>query len=87
MDDAKVHAIAVGGSTGEGHTLEHDELRQLCEVAIDAAGGRIPVVGSIIVDSTREAIQKAKMLDEVGARRSADHAGPLPVQAFRRRHG
>lgn len=65
MDDAKVHAIAVGGSTGEGHTLEHDELRRLCEVAIEAASGRIPVVGSIIVDSTREAIQKAKMLDEL----------------------
>ena len=32
--------VAVGGSTGEGHTLDAEETRDLVAGAIDAAAGR-----------------------------------------------
>ena len=53
---AGVHGLAVGGSTGEGHTLTTDELRCVVGAAIDAAAGRVPVIAGIIVDSTRQAL-------------------------------
>ena len=62
---AHVHGIAVGGSTGEGHTLTTDELRQVVGASIDAAAGRVPVIAGIIVDSTRQAIEKARALSDL----------------------
>jgi 4-hydroxy-tetrahydrodipicolinate synthase len=56
-----VHGLAVGGSTGEGHTLSTGELRRLVEVTIEEASG-LPVIAGIIVDSTRQAIEKAQAL-------------------------
>jgi 4-hydroxy-tetrahydrodipicolinate synthase len=50
--DQGVHGIAVGGSTGEGQTLEHDELRRLVATVVEAAAGSVPVIAGIIVDST-----------------------------------
>lgn len=64
-EKAGVNAVAVGGSTGEGHTLTGEEVRRLCELAIDTVGSRLPVLGSVIVDSTREAIAKVKLLDDL----------------------
>src|SRR5579875_2746571 len=62
-----VHGICVGGSTGEGHTLERDELRRLAAVALEEAGDRIPVVVGIIANSTREAILRARVVQDLGA--------------------
>ena len=64
---AGVHGIAVGGSTGEGHTLDLDEHRALVETAVDAANRRIPVIAGIITDSTRDAIRRGKAIAELGA--------------------
>ena len=64
---AGVHGTAVGGSTGEGHTLELDEYRALVESAIDAAAGRIPVIAGIITDSTRDAIKRGRAIAGLGA--------------------
>jgi 4-hydroxy-tetrahydrodipicolinate synthase len=61
-----VHGICVGGSTGEGHTLERDELRRLAAVALEEAGGRIPVVVGIIANSTREAVLRARAVQDLG---------------------
>lgn len=62
---AGVHGLAVGGSTGEGHTLTSDELRRVVGAAIDAADGRVPVIAGIIVDSTRQALEKARALADL----------------------
>ena len=35
-----VHGIAVGGSTGEGHSLAGDEYAQFIETAVSSARGR-----------------------------------------------
>lgn len=65
IDEAKVHGLAVGGSTGEGHTLSTDELRQAVGTAVDAARGRVPVVAGVIVDSTRQAIERSRALADL----------------------
>jgi 4-hydroxy-tetrahydrodipicolinate synthase len=65
--EAGVHGLAVGGSTGEGHALEREECRRLIEVAVAEAGGRVPIIAGIIVDSTREAIQRGQDAKTAGA--------------------
>ena len=61
-----VHGLAAGGSTGEGHTLDHAEFKRLIEITVDAAKGRAPVIAGIIVDSTRDAIQRGKLVRDLG---------------------
>ena len=65
ISSAGVHGLAVGGSTGEGHTLTTDELRQVVGSALDVAAGRVPVIAGIIVDSTRQALEKAAALKDL----------------------
>lgn len=65
VQEAGVHGLAVGGSTGEGHTLSTDELRRIVGAAVEEARGRVPVVAGIIVDSTREAIESGRALSDL----------------------
>jgi 4-hydroxy-tetrahydrodipicolinate synthase len=65
VDEAKVKGIVVGGSTGEGQTLTTDEVRQLVGVTVDEVAGRVPVVAGIIVDSTRQAVERVKVLSDL----------------------
>ena len=65
IETAGVHGLAVGGSTGEGHTLSTAELRRLVGIALERAAGRVPVIAGIIVDSTRQAIEKARALADL----------------------
>ena len=65
IEEAGVHGLAVGGSTGEGQTLSTDELRRIVAIAVDVAAGRVPVIAGIIVDSTRQAISKARALADL----------------------
>ncbi|NQW11346.1 MAG: dihydrodipicolinate synthase family protein [Alphaproteobacteria bacterium] len=59
------HGVAVGGSTGEGHTLDAEETRDLVTAAVEDAAGRVPVIAGIICDSTREAVRRGKLLADV----------------------
>jgi len=59
-------AVAVGGSTGEGHALDRDEFMRLIEVVTDEVEGRVPIIAGIIVDSTREAIRRGQMIRDLG---------------------
>jgi len=63
---AGAHGLAAGGSTGEGHTLDPEEYRDLMQATVDATAGRIPVVAGIIVDSTRDAIRRGRMVRDLG---------------------
>ncbi|MBT5896700.1 MAG: dihydrodipicolinate synthase family protein [Rhodospirillaceae bacterium] len=58
--------VAVGGSTGEGHTLTAEEGRDLVAAGVEAAAGRAPIIAGIICDSTREAARRGKMVAELG---------------------
>lgn len=63
-----VTGLVVGGSTGEGHALERDELIELTKVAVDQVAGRVPIMTGIITTTTREAVARAQGAKEVGAR-------------------
>ena len=57
--------VAVGGSTGEGQTLDREEFRDLIAASTDAAAGQVPVIAGIITDSTREAVSRGKMIRDL----------------------
>jgi 4-hydroxy-tetrahydrodipicolinate synthase len=65
IEQVGVHGLAVGGSTGEGHTLSTDELRRAVGSAIEEAQGRVPVIAGIIVDSTRQAVERGRALSDL----------------------
>jgi dihydrodipicolinate synthase/N-acetylneuraminate lyase len=57
-----VHAVMVGGTTGEGMLLSVSERKALLEAVIDQNGGRVPVIahtGCIDTGSTVELTQHA----------------------------
>ncbi|WP_428492448.1 dihydrodipicolinate synthase family protein [Rhodopila sp.] len=56
------HGVVAGGSTGEGHTLSFDEFVRVMHETHDALAGRRPLVAGLIVNSTREAIERANAL-------------------------
>ena len=63
---AGVHGLAAGGSTGEGQTLDGDELRRLVATVAEEAAGAVPVIAGIIVDSTRDAIRRGQAVGDLG---------------------
>jgi 4-hydroxy-tetrahydrodipicolinate synthase len=63
---AGVHGLAAGGSTGEGHALDRDELRRLVGAVAEEGADRVPVVAGVIVDSTREAIRRGQAVEDLG---------------------
>jgi 4-hydroxy-tetrahydrodipicolinate synthase len=65
IEKAKVHGLAIGGSTGEGYTLSTKELRGALETTVNEVKGRVPVIAGIIVDSTRQAIERAKAVQDL----------------------
>ena len=65
MIEQGAHGIAVGGSTGEGHTLDAEEFRRLLAETTEEAAGRIPVIAGIITDSTRDAVRRGKAVADL----------------------
>ncbi|MAG97265.1 MAG: dihydrodipicolinate synthase family protein [Alphaproteobacteria bacterium] len=59
------HGLAVGGSTGEGHTLSTEEVRRLVAIAVEEAGEAVPIIAGIIVDSTQQAIERGKAVADL----------------------
>jgi len=50
------HGLVACGTTGESPTLSHAEHRRVIELAVEAAGGRVPVIAGTGSNSTAEAI-------------------------------
>jgi dihydrodipicolinate synthase/N-acetylneuraminate lyase len=64
---AGVGGLVPGGSTGEFTTLSHAERRQLIEVTVEAASGRVPVVAGTGALSTRETVELSVHAERAGA--------------------
>ena len=64
---AGVGGLVPGGSTGEFTTLSSAERRQVTEVTIEAAGGRVPVVPGTGALSTRETVELSVHAERAGA--------------------
>ena len=62
--------IVVVGTTGESPTVDFDEHHLLIKVAVEHAGGRIPVIAGTGANSTREAIELAAYAKQAGANAS-----------------
>lgn len=67
MLDAGATGVCAGGSTGEGHTLESHELASLWRAVHSALEGQAPLIAGIIVNSTRQALDRCQMAFDSGA--------------------
>lgn len=66
IEHAKIHGLAVCGSTGEGHTLTTEETRRIVAWTMDEAQGRVPVIAGIIANSTQGVLERAKAIADLG---------------------
>lgn len=66
VEQARVHGVAVCGSTGEGHTLTTEETRRIVGWTVEEARGRVPVIAGIITDSTASAIERGRAVADLG---------------------
>lgn len=64
---AGVKGLFVGGTTGEGVLLAQTQRTQLHEEALDAVGGRVPVLLHVGANTTAEAVALARHAAVVGA--------------------
>ena len=60
-------ALVPCGTTGESATLSHDEHKEVVELCIQVAAGRVPVIAGAGSNSTREAIELIDHAKTVGA--------------------
>jgi len=66
VESARVHGLAVAGSTGEGHTLSDDEVRRITAVVTEEVRGRVPVIAGVITDSTASAVARGLAVKDLG---------------------
>ena len=66
MLGAKVHGLAVCGSTGEGHTVTTDETVRITAYTAEEVQGQIPIITGIICDSTQAAIERGRAVANMG---------------------
>lgn len=62
MIEQGVHGMVAGGSTGEGHTLNDADFTTSMRAVHDAIDGRVPFLAGLIINSTRAAIERVRML-------------------------
>jgi 4-hydroxy-tetrahydrodipicolinate synthase len=65
--DQGTHGLVPCGTTGESPTLSHDEHKQVVELCIEAAAGRVPVIAGTGSNSTAEAIELTRHAKAAGA--------------------
>jgi 4-hydroxy-tetrahydrodipicolinate synthase len=61
------HGLVPVGTTGESPTLSHDEHKQVVEICIEVADGRVPVIAGAGSNNTTEAIELARHAEAAGA--------------------
>jgi len=59
--------IGVVGTTGESPTVSVEEHCEIIRVAVEQAGGRVPIMAGCGANSTAEAIELARFAKKVGA--------------------
>ena len=62
-----VQAIIATGTTGESPTLDHIEHKQVIDLALEYAAGRVPVIAGTGSNNTEEAIGLSRHAEKAGA--------------------
>ena len=65
--DEGSNALVPCGTTGEGATLSDDEHRQVIEITVELARGRVPVIAGCGSNNTTHAIELTKSAKAAGA--------------------
>ena len=65
--EAGIDFLVPCGTTGESPTLTHAEHLRVVEITLDEAKGRVPVLAGAGGYNTREVIELARELEEMGA--------------------
>jgi 4-hydroxy-tetrahydrodipicolinate synthase len=66
-----IHGLFPGGTTGEGPLLTLDERRELAEIILKEAAGRVPVIIQVGALTTRDTIALAQHAQAAGANAAA----------------
>ena len=61
------HALVAVGTTGESPTLTHEEHREVIQIVVEQAAGRVPVVAGAGSNNTQESIGLMQFAESVGA--------------------
>ena len=61
-----IHGVVTCGSLGEASTLSLEEKIEVARIAVDAAGGRVPVLANVSESSTREALRYIDGVNKLG---------------------
>ncbi len=65
--DGGSSALVPCGTTGESATLSHEEHKQVVELCVEVAGGRVPVIAGAGSNATSEAIELVTHAKQAGA--------------------
>lgn len=63
-----MHGVFVAGSNGETMGLTQQERDRAIRIAIDQAGGRVPVMAGVMDTGTRRVIDNIKRLEQMGGK-------------------
>lgn len=61
-----VHGVFMGGSSSEAPLLTMDQYVRLMEIGLDEAKGKVQVIGGVMESSTMRAIEKIKLIKQMG---------------------
>jgi len=60
-------ALVPCGTTGESPTLDIQEWVRVVSIAVEEAGGRVPVIAGTGTNSTKQSVERTRMAGELGA--------------------
>ena len=61
-----IDALVICGTTGESATLSDEEHRAVLEFALEAAGGRVPMIAGTGSNDTAHAIETSRFASDIG---------------------
>lgn len=67
LDVVRADALMIAGDNGEGYALTDNELRQVTEAAVAAAGPHVPIYVHITRTSNRRCMERAEIAATAGA--------------------
>jgi 4-hydroxy-tetrahydrodipicolinate synthase len=65
--DEGVHGIFVAGSTGEGSLMTMKQRKEIIDIGVEAAGGKVPLFAGTGHNATRIAVELSKYAEGAGA--------------------